>query len=86
VSRLSRANASVDPSSHADSAGDSVANVLRLPGAELELPTQAKAEAKAEAEAEARPKPEAKVTLYHFPTSLCSQQVRLALAEKGIEW
>ncbi|KYC35304.1 hypothetical protein WA1_09140 [Scytonema hofmannii PCC 7110] len=24
--------------------------------------------------------------LYHFPDSLCSQKVRLALAEKGIEW
>lgn len=24
--------------------------------------------------------------LYHFPTSLCSQKVRLALAEKGVEW
>ena len=27
-----------------------------------------------------------KVTLYHFPTSLSSQQVRLALAEKGVVW
>jgi len=27
-----------------------------------------------------------KVTLYHFPTSLCSQRVRLALAEKGVVW
>lgn len=26
------------------------------------------------------------VRLYHFPTSLCSQKVRLALAEKGVEW
>jgi glutathione S-transferase len=24
--------------------------------------------------------------LYHFPDSLCSQKVRLALAEKGLEW
>jgi len=27
-----------------------------------------------------------KATLYHFPTSLYSQQVRLCLAEKGVEW
>ncbi len=26
------------------------------------------------------------VRLYHFPTSLCSQKVRLALAEKGVAW
>ncbi len=26
------------------------------------------------------------ITLYHFPPSLCSQKVRLALAEKGVEW
>lgn len=26
------------------------------------------------------------VTLYHFPGSLCSQKVRLALAEKGVPW
>lgn len=26
------------------------------------------------------------VRLHHFPTSLCSQKVRLALAEKGVEW
>jgi glutathione S-transferase len=30
--------------------------------------------------------PAFKVTLYHFPTSLYSQQVRLALAEKGVAW
>lgn len=28
----------------------------------------------------------AKVTLYHFPTSIYSQQVRLALAEKQVAW
>jgi tetrachloro-p-hydroquinone reductive dehalogenase len=27
-----------------------------------------------------------RVTLYHFPTSIYSQQVRLALAEKRVEW
>lgn len=32
------------------------------------------------------PGPAAKVTLYHFPTSICSQQVRLALAEKRVAW
>ena len=26
------------------------------------------------------------LTLYHFPTSTCSQKVRLSLAEKGLEW
>jgi glutathione S-transferase len=26
------------------------------------------------------------VRLYHFPTSLCSQKVRLVLAEKGVVW
>jgi tetrachloro-p-hydroquinone reductive dehalogenase len=26
------------------------------------------------------------VTLYHFPTSLCSQKVRVALEEKGVPW
>jgi glutathione S-transferase len=26
------------------------------------------------------------VRLYHFPTSLCSQKVRLVLAEKGVTW
>lgn len=26
------------------------------------------------------------VRLYHFPPSLCSQKVRLALEEKGVEW
>jgi glutathione S-transferase len=26
------------------------------------------------------------VRLYHFPTSLCSQKVRLVLAEKGVAW
>jgi glutathione S-transferase len=26
------------------------------------------------------------IELYHFPDSLCSQKVRLALAEKGLEW
>lgn len=26
------------------------------------------------------------VTLYHFPPSLCSQKVRLALEEKGVPW
>jgi len=26
------------------------------------------------------------VQLYHFPGSLCSQKVRIALAEKGVEW
>jgi glutathione S-transferase len=36
----------------------------------------------AAAEGEAAPKP----TLYHFPISLPSQQVRLALAEKHLEW
>jgi glutathione S-transferase len=30
--------------------------------------------------------PASKVTLYHFPISLYSQQVRLALAEKGVAW
>ncbi len=25
-------------------------------------------------------------TLFHFPPSLCSQKVRLALAEKGVDW
>jgi len=46
------------------------AEVLPLPG--VELSPQAG--------------PSAKVTLYHFPTSLYSQQVRLALAEKGVAW
>ncbi|WP_146156305.1 glutathione S-transferase family protein [Enhygromyxa salina] len=46
--------------------------VLQLPGAaERSSPEQGAAE---------RP------TLYHFPTSLPSQQVRLVLAEKGVEW
>ncbi len=30
--------------------------------------------------------PTPEVRLYHFPTSLCSQKVRLALAEKGVAW
>lgn len=34
----------------------------------------------------AGPGPAPKPTLYHFPTSLPSQQIRLALAEKHLEW
>lgn len=38
------------------------------------------------ADVSAKPGAAAKVTLYHFPTSICSQQVRLALAEKQVAW
>ncbi|MFV8750208.1 glutathione S-transferase family protein [Nannocystaceae bacterium ST9] len=34
----------------------------------------------------AQPRGAMHVRLYHFPTSLCSQKVRLALAEKGVAW
>lgn len=34
---------------------------------------------------ESRPAPD-QVTLYHFPSSVDSQKVRLALAEKGVAW
>lgn len=68
MSRLSTANASLQPSEHA--ADRQGAEILRLPGAELGPQEQTLP----------------KVTLYHFPTSLYSQQVRLALAEKGVVW
>ncbi len=38
------------------------------------------------AEPPTAPSPAMVVHLYHFPTSLCSQKVRLALAEKGVAW
>jgi glutathione S-transferase len=68
VSRLSPANASLEP----ERAEPKGAEILRLPGAEVQVEIEAVAEAK--------------VTLYHFPTSLYSQQVRLALAEKQVAW
>lgn len=57
---------------------DGEADVLRLPG--LDGPSSA---AGLQLGLQLGP---GKVTLYHFPTSLYSQQVRLVLAEKGVEW
>ncbi len=37
-------------------------------------------------EAECRAAPQSGVHLYHFPLSLCSQKVRQALEEKGVNW
>lgn len=71
MARLSPANANLDPSQAATTI-DVGADLLHLPTAEgWPRPTKG------------RP---GKATLYHFPTSLYSQQVRLALAEKGVEW
>ena len=74
MSRLSPANANVD---RREPGGDPNAGaaVLRMPGVDVIEP-----------ELEPEAKSPAKLTLYHFPTSLYSQHVRLALAEKGIEW
>jgi glutathione S-transferase len=67
---LNPANASVD--AIADPRSDESSSA----GAEvLSLPS-----------AHANPSTRPKVTLYHFPTSLYCQEVRLALAEKGVEW
>ncbi len=78
MSPLSPANASVDTSDRAnESDAETQGAVLRLPGMDS---------ARSEIEIEIKSVAAAKVTLYHFPTSLCSQQVRLALAEKSVEW
>ena len=75
---MNPANASADsPRSETDSESGAGAEILALPGvhagANLGEPSPA-------------PGPDAKVTLYHFPTSLYCQEVRLALAEKGVAW
>lgn len=73
MSRLSPAKASVESDRTANSRAEG-AEILQLPGTELlQLPLPGVDSP-------------AKVTLYHFPTSLYSQQVRLALAEKGVAW
>lgn len=56
------------------------ADVLRLPSSSPASESPSDAEDRADRDRDA------KVTLYHFPTSLNSQKVRLALAEKGVEW
>ncbi|MFO7567199.1 MAG: glutathione S-transferase family protein [Enhygromyxa sp.] len=78
MSRLSPANASLEAPERAATSKPEGAEVLRLPSAELSL--------EAEAETAPAPAPAPKITLYHFPTSLYSQQVRLALAEKRVVW
>jgi glutathione S-transferase len=78
---LSPANASVEAPSRLHSSDESAsagAAVLSLPSAHANSPTD-------RTTATDRV-PSAKVTLYHFPTSLYCQEVRLALAEKGVEW
>jgi glutathione S-transferase len=56
---------------------------LNLPRPGVEGPRPSTAEA---GEGEPAPVSSTKPTLYHFPVSLRSQQVRLVLAEKQVEW
>jgi len=75
---LSPANAPLTPERDDAPVPHGGADVLRMPGVPDSVETQAGPSIGAE--------PAAKVTLYHFPTSLSSQEVRLALTEKGVAW
>jgi glutathione S-transferase len=91
VSTLHPANANVDASEAADVPEAAGAEVLRLPSSPaprvIEHGEHAEhVEQVEQADVAERVDLAGAATLYHFPTSLYSQQVRLTLAEKGVEW